>query len=109
MPGAVSVCEGGWPSLDGKGRQLGPGQRPDLDAAVPGALAGDHRQRRVVQHAQMRSPNMACDRPVIIEDTELAAIDGEIPGPERVGTIPNRCQPMPRPAKDLPRALHRPR
>jgi trimethylamine-N-oxide reductase (cytochrome c) len=91
MPGVVSVYEGGWPSLDSKGR---------CNSGLVNFLTSTQRSSGLSQATtantvlcSMRKcedpegPNMAYDKPDIIDDYELAEIDEELLGLDRVATI----------------------
>ncbi len=91
MPGLVSVYEGGWPSLDSKVRCnsglvnfLTPMQRSSgLSQATTANTALCCMRKCEDPHG----PNMAYEKPEIIEDCEVAAIDEDALGLDRVATI----------------------
>jgi trimethylamine-N-oxide reductase (cytochrome c) len=81
MPGVVSIYEGGWPSLDSKGR---------CNSGLVNFLTSTTRSSGL-SHANTANtalvsirkcedpegPNQAYDKPAIIEDFEIAAIDDD--------------------------------
>lgn len=91
MPGVVSVYEGAWPSLDSKGR---------CNSGLVNFLTSTQRSSGLSQATtantvlcEMRKcedpegPNMAYEKPEIIEDYEIAEIDEEKLGLDRLYTI----------------------
>ncbi len=88
MPGVVSIYEGAWPSLDSKGR---------CNSGLVNFLTSTQRSSGLSQAttantvlASLRKcedpdgPNMAYDKPAIIEDQQLAAIDEDKLGLDRI-------------------------
>lgn len=91
MPGVVSVYEGGWPSLDSKGR---------CNSGLVNFLTSTQRSSGLSQATtantvlcSMRKcedpegPNIAYEKPDIIEDYELSEIDEDVLDLDRVFTI----------------------
>ncbi|MFV0334236.1 MAG: molybdopterin-dependent oxidoreductase [Tropicimonas sp.] len=91
MPGVVSIYEGGWPQLDSKGR---------CNSGLANFLTSTQRTSGLAQAStantalvEMRKcedpdgPNMAYHPPAIIEDMEIAAIDDEVLGLERLEAL----------------------
>ena len=91
MPGVVSVYEGAWPSLDSKGR---------CNSGLVNFLTSTQRSSGLSQATsantvlcEMRKcedpegPNMAYEKPEIIEDYEIAEIDEDLLGLDRVEQI----------------------
>ncbi|GHE90853.1 trimethylamine-N-oxide reductase [Aliiroseovarius zhejiangensis] len=91
MPGVVSLYEGAWPSLDSKGR---------CNSGLVNFLTSTQRSSGLAQATtantvlvEMRKcedpegPNMAYEKPAIIEDMEIAAIDDEAVGAERLEAL----------------------
>ncbi len=91
MPGVVSIYEGGWPQLDSKGR---------CNSGLVNFLTSTQRSSGLSEATtantvlvEMRKcedpegPNLAYDKPAIIEDMELAAIDDEMLGLERLENL----------------------
>ncbi|WP_170347591.1 molybdopterin-dependent oxidoreductase [Ruegeria atlantica] len=91
MPGVVSIYEGCWPSLDSKGR---------CNSGLVNFLTSTQRASGLSEATsantvliEMRKcedpegPNMAYDKPAIIEDMELAAIDDDKLGLERLEAL----------------------
>lgn len=88
MPGVVSIYEGGWPQLDSKGRDnsglanfLTSTQRASGLSEATTANTSLIEMRKCVDP---EGPNMAYHPPAIIEDMELAAIDDEKLGLDRL-------------------------
>ncbi|WP_050523189.1 molybdopterin-dependent oxidoreductase [Pseudorhodobacter wandonensis] len=91
MPGVVSIYEGCWPSLDSKGR---------CNSGLVNFLTSTQRSSGLTEATtantvlcSMRKcedpegPNMAYEKPPIIEDYELAAIDDEKLGLDRLEAL----------------------
>lgn len=91
MPGVVSIYEGGWPQLDSKGR---------CNSGLVNFLTSTQRSSGLSEATtantvlvEMRKcedpegPNLAYDKPAIIEDMELSAIDDEMLGLERLENL----------------------
>ncbi len=112
MPGVVSIREEGWPSLDGKGR---------CNSGLVNFLTSTRRASGLSQattantaSCSMRKcedpegPNMAYEKPEIIEDYGIAEIDEDLLGLDRLSAITEfsvgRRDPV---REDLLRALHR--
>lgn len=79
MPGVISVYEGGWPQLDSKGR-CNSGLVNFLTSTQPSsglsqANTANTALVRVRKCEDPEGPNTAYDKPPIIEDYEVAAID----------------------------------
>jgi trimethylamine-N-oxide reductase (cytochrome c) len=88
MPGVVSIYEGGWPQLDSKGR---------CNSGLVNFITSTQRSSGLSQATtantalvSMRKcedpegPNLAYEPPAIIEDMEIAAIDEDMLGLERI-------------------------
>ncbi|MEZ5882342.1 MAG: molybdopterin-dependent oxidoreductase [Paracoccaceae bacterium] len=88
MPGVVSIYEGGWPQLDSKGR---------CNSGLVNFITSTQRASGLSQATtantclvSMRKcedpegPNMAYDKPPILEDVEIAAIDDDKLGLDRI-------------------------
>lgn len=91
MPGVVSIYEGCWPSLDSQGRCnsglvnfLTSTQRSSGLSEATTANTVLCRMRRC---EDPEGPNMAYEAPPIIEDMEIAAIDPDLLGLDRVYDI----------------------
>ncbi|WP_289043367.1 molybdopterin dinucleotide binding domain-containing protein [uncultured Aliiroseovarius sp.] len=91
MPGVVSLYEGAWPSLDSKGR---------CNSGLVNFLTSTQRSSGLAQATtantvlcEMRKcedaegPNMAYEKPATIENMEIAAIDDEAVGAERLEAL----------------------
>ncbi|MDF3414598.1 molybdopterin-dependent oxidoreductase [Sulfitobacter sp. M57] len=91
MPGVVSIYEGGWPSLDSKGR---------CNSGLVNFLTSTQRSSGLSQATtanttlcSMRKcedpegPNMAYEKPPIIEDMEITEIDEDKLGIERLEAL----------------------
>jgi trimethylamine-N-oxide reductase (cytochrome c) len=91
MPGVVSIYEGCWPSLDSKGR---------CNSGLVNFITSTQRASGLSEATsantvliEMRKcedpegPNMAYEKPAIIEDMELAAIDDDVLGLDRLGDL----------------------
>ncbi len=87
-PGVVSIYEGGWPQLDGKGR---------CNSGLVNFLTSDRRASGLSQATSANTvlvemkkcedpegPNRAYDKPEIIMDMEVVAIDEEALGLDRI-------------------------
>ena len=88
MPGVVSIYEGGWPQLDSKGR-CNSGLVNFLTSTQPASGLSQATSANTVL-VEMRKcedpegPNMAYDPPTIGEDTDVAEIDEDKLGLERL-------------------------
>ena len=88
MPGVVSIYEGGWPQLDSKGR-CNSGLVNFITSTQPASGFSQATSANTVL-VEMRKcedpegPNVAYDPPAIIEDMQLAAIDDEKLGLDRL-------------------------
>ena len=91
MPGALSIYEGCWPSLDSQGR---------CNSGLVNFLTSTQRTSGLTEASTANTvlcsmrrcddpegPNMAYEKPPIIEDMELAAIDRDALGLDRVHDI----------------------
>ena len=91
MPGVVSIYEGCWPSLDSKGR---------CNSGLVNFITSTQRASGLSEATsantvliEMRKcedpegPNMAYEKPAIIEDMEVAAIDDDVLGLDRLGDL----------------------
>jgi trimethylamine-N-oxide reductase (cytochrome c) len=91
MPGVVSIYEGAWPSLDSKGR---------CNSGLVNFLTSTQRSSGLAQATtantvlcEMRKcedpegPNMAYEKPAIIEDMEIAEFDEDKIGAERLEAL----------------------
>lgn len=91
MPGVVSIYEGGWPSLDSKGR-CNSGLANFLTSTTPssGLTHANTANTALVSIRKCEDPegpNQAYDKPAIIEDYEIAAIDDDELGLDRIYDI----------------------
>ena len=91
MPGVVSIYEGGWPQLDSKGRDnsglanfLTSTQRASGLSEATTANTSLIEMRKCVDP---EGPNMAYHPPAIIDDMEVAAVDDEKLGLERLEAL----------------------
>ncbi|NVO58502.1 molybdopterin-dependent oxidoreductase [Rhodobacteraceae bacterium B1Z28] len=91
MPGVVSIYEGCWPSLDSKGRCnsglvnfLTSTQRA---SGLSEATTANTSLIEMRKCEDAEGPNMAYEKPAIIEDMELAAIDDEVLGLDRLEAL----------------------
>ncbi|MCW3783300.1 molybdopterin-dependent oxidoreductase [Defluviimonas salinarum] len=91
MPGVVSIYEGGWPQLDSKGR---------CNSGLVNFITSTQRASGLSQATSANTvlvsmrkcedpegPNLAYDPPAIIEDMEVAALDDEKLGLDRITAI----------------------
>ncbi|MFV1590663.1 molybdopterin-dependent oxidoreductase [Phaeobacter sp. JH20_39] len=91
MPGVVSIYEGCWPQLDSKGR-CNSGLVNFLTSTQPSSGFSQATSANTVL-VEMRKcedpegPNTAYDKPAIIEDMEIAAIDDEKLGIDRLEAL----------------------
>jgi trimethylamine-N-oxide reductase (cytochrome c) len=91
MPGVVSIYEGGWPQLDSKGRDNS-GLANFLTSSRPSSGFSQATSANTVL-IEMRKcedpegPNMAYDKPAIIDDMELAEIDEDKLGLDRLEAL----------------------
>ena len=91
MPGVMSIYEGCWPSLDSKGRDNS-GLANFLTSTRPASGLTNATTANTVLASLKKcedpeGPNMAYEKPAIIEDMEIAAIDDDALGLERVDAI----------------------
>ncbi len=91
MPGVVSIYEGGWPQLDSKGRDnsglanfLTSTQRA---SGLSEATTANTTLIEMRKCEDPEGPNMAYDPPAIIDDLELAAIDDDMLGLDRLEAL----------------------
>ena len=91
MPGVVSIYEGGWPQLDSKGRDnSGLANFITSTQRASGLSEATTANTTLVEMRKCEDPegpNMAYEPPAIINDMELAAIDDEKLGLERLGAL----------------------
>ena len=91
MPGVVSIYEGGWPQLDSKGR-CNSGLVNFITSTQRASGLSEATSANTVL-VEMRKcedpegPNLAYDPPAIIEDMELAAIDDDKLGLDRLSDL----------------------
>ena len=91
MPGVVSIYEGGWPQLDSKGRDNS-GLANFLTSSRPSSGFSQATSANTVL-VEMRKcedpegPNMAYEPPAIIDDMELAEIDEDTLGIDRLEAL----------------------
>jgi trimethylamine-N-oxide reductase (cytochrome c) len=91
MPGVVSIYEGGWPQLDSKGR---------CNSGLVNFITSTRRSSGLSQATSANTclvsmrkcvdpegPNMAYDKPAIIDDMDVAAIDEEALGLDRMEAV----------------------
>lgn len=88
MPGVVSIYEGGWPQLDSKGR-CNSGLVNFLTSTQPTSGLSQATSANTVLVSLRKcedpeGPNMAYEKPAIIEDMELAEIDEDKLGLDRL-------------------------
>ena len=91
MPGVLSIYEGVWPSLDSKGR-CNSGLVNFLTSSrqasgLSNATTANTVLASIKKCEDPEGPNQAYEKPAIIEDMELAEIDEELLGLERVDAI----------------------
>ena len=91
MPGVVSICEEGWPSLDGKGR-CNSGLVNFLTSirrasGLSQATTANTTSRSMRKCEDPEGPNMAYEKPEIIEDYGIAEIDEDLLGLDRLYAI----------------------
>jgi trimethylamine-N-oxide reductase (cytochrome c) len=91
MPGVVSLYEGCWPSLDSKGRDNS-GLANFLTSSRPASGLSNASTVNTALVSMKKcedpdGPNMAYEKPAIIEDMELAEIDEDVLGLDRVDAI----------------------
>jgi len=91
MPGVLSIYEGCWPSLDSKGRDNS-GLVNFLTSTTPSSGLSNATSANTVLASLKKcedpeGPNMAYEKPAIIDDMELAEIDEDLLGLERVDGI----------------------
>ena len=91
MPGVVSIYEGGWPQLDSKGRDnsglanfLTSTQRA---SGLSEATTANTTLIEMRKCEDPEGPNMAYHPPTIIEDMEIAEIDSDKLGLERLDAL----------------------
>lgn len=91
MPGVVSIYEGAWPSLDSKGR-CNSGLVNFLTSTQPSSGLAQATTANTVL-VEMRKcedpegPNMAYEKPAIIDDMEIAEIDEDKLGLDRLEAL----------------------
>ncbi|WP_425040683.1 molybdopterin-dependent oxidoreductase [Primorskyibacter sp. S187A] len=94
MPGVISIYEGAWPQLDSKGR---------CNSGLVNFLTSTQRSSGLSQATTANTtlcymrkcedpegPNMAYEKPAIIEDYELAALDEDKLGLDRIYDITDK-------------------
>ena len=91
MPGVVSIYEGGWPQLDSKGR-CNSGLVNFLTSTQRSSGLSEATTANTVLCSMRKcedpeGPNLAYEKPAIIEDMEIAAIDDEKLGLDRIYEI----------------------
>ncbi len=91
MPGVVSIYEGAWPSLDSKGR-CNSGLVNFLTSTQPssGLAQATTANTALIEMRKCEDPegpNMAYEKPAIIDDMELAAIDEDKLGLDRLEAL----------------------
>ena len=91
MPGVVSIYEGGWPQLDSKGRDNS-GLANFLTSSRPssGLAQATTANTALVEMRKCEDPegpNMAYDKPAIIDDMEIAEIDEDKLGLDRLEAL----------------------
>ena len=91
MPGVVSICEEGWPSLDGKGR-CNSGLVTFLTSTrrasgLSQATTANTASCSMRKCEDPKGPNMAYEKPEIIEDYGIAEIDEDLLGLDRLYAI----------------------
>ncbi|UWP90152.1 molybdopterin-dependent oxidoreductase [Aliiroseovarius crassostreae] len=91
MPGVVSIYEGGWPQLDSKGRDnsglanfLTSTQRA---SGLSEATTANTALIEMRKCEDPEGPNRAYEPPAIIEDMDVAAVDDEVIGVERLEAL----------------------
>ncbi len=72
LPGVLSICESCWPSLDGK-RRCTSGLVNCLTSALKSS--GLSCLAPIRKRQDPEDPNLACEKPPILEDMQPAAID----------------------------------
>ncbi|WP_347309663.1 molybdopterin-dependent oxidoreductase [Defluviimonas sp. SAOS-178_SWC] len=91
MPGVVSIYEGGWPQLDSKGR-CNSGLVNFLTSTQPSSGFSQATSANTVL-VEMRKcedpegPNTAYDPPAIIDDMEVAEVDDDSVGSDRLSAL----------------------
>jgi len=91
MPGVISIYEGGWPSLDSKGR---------CNSGLANFLTSTQKSSGLSQATTANTclvsikkcedpdgPNMAYDKPAILDNVEVAAIDDATLGLDRIAAL----------------------
>ncbi len=91
MPGVISIYEGVWPQLDSKGR-CNSGLVNFLTSTQRSSGLSNATSANTVLVSMKKcedpdGPNLAYEKPAIIEDMELAAIDDEALGLERLEAL----------------------
>ncbi|MCW8842574.1 MAG: molybdopterin-dependent oxidoreductase, partial [Rhodobacteraceae bacterium] len=91
MPGVVSIYEGAWPSLDSKGR-CNSGLVNFLTSTQPSSGLAQATTANTVLCSMRKcedpeGPNQAYEKPPIIEDMEIAEIDEDKLGLDRLETL----------------------
>ena len=91
MPGVVSIYEGAWPSLDSKGR-CNSGLVNFLTSTQPSSGLAQATTANTVLCSMRKcedpdGPNMAYEKPAIIEDMEIAEIDEDKLGLDRLEAL----------------------
>lgn len=91
MPGVVSIYEGCWPSLDSKGRcNSGLVNFLTSTQASSGLSQATTANTTLIEMRKCEDPegpNLAYEKPAIIEDFELTEIDDEVLGLDRLAAL----------------------